>query len=206
MKTSDPILLDLPVLVYTDRLLLRSPQVGDGTLVNAAIKESFEGLHKWMSWASKMPTLEESEIDIRKDMAHWILRECLRFYAFLKEGDALVGSVAIHKVNWDLPAFQIGYWGNSSYSGQGYMTEATAAATQYAFKILKAIRVEICCDPDNERSRRIPERLNYQFEGNLRFSEPKEDGSGVRDTLVFARYDLEDLPDLGFSIGKNQRG
>ena len=206
MKTSHPILLDLPVLVDTLRLLLRAPQVGDGALVNAAIKESFEGLHKWVSWASKMPTLEESEIGVREEMADWILRESLRFYAFLKEGDAWVGSVAIHKHNWDLPAFEMGYWGNSSYSGQGYMTEATAAATQYAFKILKAIRVEICCDPDNERSRRIPERLNYQFEGNLRLSEPKADGSGVRDTLVFARYDLEDLPEVGFSIGENQRG
>ena len=204
MKTSNPILLDLPVLLYTDRLLLRPPQSGDGKLVNAARKDSFEVLHKWTG-ASKMPTLEESEIDIRKDMAQWILRKCLRFYAFLKKSDALVGSVAIHEVNWDLPAFQIGYWGNSSYSGQGYMTEAVAAATQYAFKILKAIRVEICCDPDNERSSRIPERLNYQFEGNLRFSEPKADGSGVRDTLVFARYDLEDLPDPGFSIERNQK-
>ena len=200
MNATDPILFDLPTLLHTDRLLLRSPQVGDGALVNAAIEESFEELRKWLSWASKMPTIEDTEINVRKEMAYWILRDSLRFYAFLEDSDTLVGSVAIHKVNWNLPAFQIGYWGNSGHSGNGYVTEATAAATQYAFRILKAIRVEICCDPDNERSLRIPERLNYQFEGNLRFSEPKEDGSGVRDTWVFARYGLEDIPNVGFSI------
>ena len=81
-----------------------------------------------------------------------------------------------------------------------WSSEVVGAATWYAFEFLKAKRVEICCDPDNERSPKIPERLGYTFEGNLKFSEPKEDGSGVRDTLVFARYDLEGLPEFGFSL------
>ena len=83
MADLDPILLDLPTPVYTNRLLLRPPKAGDGKLVNTAIKASFEELHKWMHWASKMPSIEESEIDVRKDMAQWILRKYFKFYAFV---------------------------------------------------------------------------------------------------------------------------
>ena len=199
MADLDPILWDLPTAIYTDRLLLRPPQVGDGELVNRAIKASFDELHKWLHWASKMPSIEESEVEVRKAMAQWILRKYFRFYAFADE-ETFVGVVTIYEANWDVPAFEMGYWGHTNHSGHGYMTEAVGAATRYAFEFLKAKRVEICCDPDNERSPKIPERLAYTFEGNLKFSEPKEDGSGVRDTLVFARYDLESLPEFGFGL------
>lgn len=38
----NPILLDIPEQFETERLLLRVPQIGDGAMVNEAIRDSYE--------------------------------------------------------------------------------------------------------------------------------------------------------------------
>ena len=50
-----------PDPINTDRLLLRSPQPGDGVEVNQAIRESYADLHEWMDWANYLPDVEETE-------------------------------------------------------------------------------------------------------------------------------------------------
>ncbi|MFZ0578962.1 MAG: GNAT family N-acetyltransferase, partial [Psychrobacillus psychrotolerans] len=48
----NPLLLDIPLQIETERLLLRAPrQSGDGTIVNDAIKESFNELKAWLPFA-----------------------------------------------------------------------------------------------------------------------------------------------------------
>jgi RimJ/RimL family protein N-acetyltransferase len=73
------------------------------------------------------------------------------------------------------------------------MTEAINALTLYAFKQMQVKRIAITCDPDNERSKKIPERLGYNLEGILKSNRFTTEGN-VTDTLVFARYNAENLP------------
>ncbi len=48
----NPILLDIPLQLETERLLLRAPmQSGDGIIVNEAIKDSFNELNNWLPFA-----------------------------------------------------------------------------------------------------------------------------------------------------------
>jgi len=200
MTGKNPILFDLPVPITTPRLILRPPQPGDGAELNAAILESFDELHKFIPWADHKPTSEETEENARRAYAKWILREDLRLSIFDRATGKLAGSTGLHRINWDLPCFEIGYWLRTSFVGKGYATEAAGALTRYAFERLGAKRVELRCNSKNERSLAVFKRLGFEFEGCLRNNiKVHSKATEPQDTLVYARLNAEGLPKLDVS-------
>ncbi len=197
----NPILIDIPMPIRTPRLLIRPPVAGEGRILNEAILESFNELHRWMPWAEKRPTLEESEESVRRATAKWILREDLRMTIHDRTTDRIVGSTGLHRFAWDIPSFEIGYWARTSDAGKGYITEATHALTLYAFRQFKAKRVEVRCNADNAKSAAIPKRLGFELEGRLRNEDTHVREGAGRDKLIFARVDEAGLPPLDVSWG-----
>ncbi|MGM3042100.1 GNAT family N-acetyltransferase, partial [Bacillus cereus group sp. BC46] len=62
----NPLLLDVPLQLETERLILRAPhQTGDGKIVNQAIRGSFNELKAWLPFAQELPTVEETEVNLR---------------------------------------------------------------------------------------------------------------------------------------------
>jgi RimJ/RimL family protein N-acetyltransferase len=182
----EALLLDFPESFESDRLTIRAPRPSDGAEINAAVHETFDDLKLWMPWAQQMPTLEESESYVRRAQCQFLAREELTLFLFLKGTNTMVGSSGLHRIDWDIPKFEIGYWCRKRFQGQGYITESTEAITQFAFETLGAKRVEIRCDSKNVRSRRIPDRLGFKLEGALRNDSLSPSGE-LRDTLVFAK-------------------
>ena len=182
----DALLLDFPESFESDRLTIRAPRPGDGAEMNAAVHETFDDLKVWMPWAQQMPTLEESESFARRAQYQFLAREDLALLLFLKGTDTMVGSSGLHRINWDIPKFEIGYWCRKRFQGQGYISESTEAITKFAFETLAAKRVEIRCDAKNVRSQHIPNRLGFKLEGTLRNDALSSSGE-LRDTLVFAK-------------------
>jgi ribosomal-protein-serine acetyltransferase len=195
-----PILLDLPVPILTPRLILRPPQIGDGVVVNEAILESFEVLNEFMPWAKEKPSVEESEEFARQAAANWILKNndepYLPLFIFDKKTNQFIGGTGYHHYDWDIPSIETGYWIRNSYAGKGFMTEALNAITQYAFKQLGMKRLTITCDIDNVRSKKIPECLGFILEGTLKGNRRKQLTNEISDTLIYSRYDLNNLPNL----------
>lgn len=183
----NPILLDFPSEFTTKRLLLRAPQAGDGKAVNDAILASMPELSKWMPFAQKAPTLEETELNIREAVAQFILREDLRILIFDRFTGDFIGSTGLHRMNWEVRSFEIGYWIDTRYSGQGYITEAVEGLINFAVTELNARRIEIRCDTKNERSRKIPKKLGFELEGTFHCNDLSVDGQYVRDTYIFAK-------------------
>ncbi|MBA3953780.1 GNAT family N-acetyltransferase [Candidatus Dependentiae bacterium] len=189
-----PSLQDIPKQITTARLFLRTPQTGDGILLNAAVINSFDQLTKYMPWADHKPTHEESELFCIQAQAQWLLGQELTFYIFdLLEQKQILGVVSLHTIDWTVPRFEIGYWINSSYANKGIITEATNAVATYAFKKLNAQRIEIRCDEDNIPSRRIAEKLNFIQEGILLKHQQKPHHKGIRNTVIYACYDIKQL-------------
>lgn len=180
-----PLLIEVPDEFETERLLIRSPLRGDGAMLNAAILESLAELRPWMPWATKEPTLDESEENVRRARLKYLERSDLRLHLFDKGTGELVGSSGLHRINWDARKFEIGYWIRTSQSGRGLMTEAVAGIIDFAFGQLQANRVEIRCDARNTRSKRIAERLGFTLEGVLRSDSCDVEGK-LSDTLLFA--------------------
>ncbi|WP_110113088.1 GNAT family N-acetyltransferase [Bacillus sp. CGMCC 1.16541] len=183
----NPLLLDFPTEFETDRLLIRMPKPGDEHGMYKAIKDSQADLKEWMIFAQKEQTLEDVTLDIREAHIAFLKREDLRLVVFLKETGELVASSGLHRIDWSIPRFEIGYWINSAFRGKGYMTEAVQGITDFAIRELKARRIEIRCDSRNVKSRGVAERLNFTLEGILRQNGKCVKTGELIDTCVYAK-------------------
>jgi len=182
----DPLLIEIPAEFETERMTVRTARPGDGRAVNNAIRESLAELQPWMIWAKAMPTVEETEAHGRQAHAKFHAREDLHYRGWLKGTDTLAVASGLHRIDWAVPKFEIGYWVRTPLAGQGYVSEMVHALRAMAFETLNAERVEIRCDNANERSWRVAERCGFTLEGVLRRDSRAPDGS-VRDTRVYAR-------------------
>jgi RimJ/RimL family protein N-acetyltransferase len=190
MDGTNPLLIDVPERIESERFTLRCPQPGDGARINAAVCESLDDLRAWMPWAQSAPTLAESEAYCRRMQAAYRLREDLPLFIFERgldgsEGD-LVGATGLHRIDWALRRFEIGYWRRRGHGSRGVIAEAVRALTRMAFDRLGARRVEIRHDETNRASRRVAERAGFTFEGLLRSDSLTPQGA-VRNTRVYSR-------------------
>ncbi|MGE8077961.1 GNAT family N-acetyltransferase [Peribacillus loiseleuriae] len=181
------ILKDFPDKIETERLYMRPCRQGDGKDVYEAIVHSRDQLKEWLPFAIHEPSLENTEENIRRSYAEFILKEDIRLHIYRKADDFFIGSTGLHRINWDVPKFEIGYWIDTRHSKQGYITEAVDALAHFAFDFYEAKRVEIRCDPNNVNSKRIPEKLGFTLEAILRNDSISVDGESVRDTCVFSK-------------------
>jgi len=187
------ILLDFPDSFETERLVIRAPRVGDGQVMNEALGESLAHLQQWMPWAQRLQTPDETEEIVRRALVRWILREDLWMLLFRKSDHLFVGRSGLHHIDWSSRCFEIGYWANSKFEGQGYISEAVTGITCFAFDTLGAERVMIRCDSLNERSAAVARRVNYTLEGTLRHDDLAADGRSLRNTLIFSTLRAEYL-------------
>lgn len=181
-----PILFDFPYSFETERLTLRGPLPGDGRGVREAVLESQEELKPWMPWAMEVPSEEDYEVRVREGQLKFLAREDLWLMLLLKDTGTVIGGSGLHRIDWRVPRFEIGYWVRSSYAGQGYITEAVEGITAFAFNILGARRLEIRCDAKNTRSAAVARRAGYVLEGTFR-NDARDHFEQLRDTHVFAR-------------------
>ena len=184
---TQPILIDIPYEIQTERLNIRGPLPGDGERLYTAVKQSQDHLMQWMPWAANIPDATGYEVLARKGQLRFLAREDLWLLLFLKETGALIGSSGLHRIDWDVPKFEIGYWVHVDYVGRGLITEAVAGIINLAFETLGACRLEIRCDAGNERSAAVPRRLGFVHEGTLVGDGRHHLTNALRDTMIFAR-------------------
>jgi len=190
--------IDVPERIETARLILRCARgAEDAAALNAAVRESLPELAPWMPWAQSAPSLAETEAVCRRMRVDFLLRNDLVVLVFERRADGsegeLVGGSGLHRIDWTVRRFEIGYWCRTSWCGRGLVTEAARGLAAWAFTQLHARRVEIRTDAANQRSRRVAERAGFDLEGVLRQDSLSPQGT-PRDTCVYARIGLADAP------------
>jgi ribosomal-protein-serine acetyltransferase len=184
MGMSHPILIDLPEQLTGARLLVRPYAAGDGPAVFEAVEESREHLLPWLPWGPNHKCVEDTEAMARTWRARWDQRDDLTVGLWRLSDRRYLGGSGLHRIDWHVRSFEIGYWIRKSEQGKGYVTEAASLLVNLAFETLEANRVFIRCAIGNDRSAAIPERLGFHLEGVLRSS--NKDAQGVlRDMRVF---------------------
>lgn len=178
---------NFPDVFESERLIIRAPQLEDAMDAWNAIRHSQSALSRWMPWAQGAPQLESTKESLRQSIADFITRKDLRLHLFLKENGAFIGSSGLHRIDWSIPKFEIGYWLATEFEGKGYMTEAVEAITQFAFQELKARRIEIRCDEENIKSREVAVRAGFELEGTLKQDSMSMDGKSLRNTCIYAK-------------------
>lgn len=180
----------LPVLT-TERLYMRPPIAGDGPLLFNSLRVSQKELSPWISWVSAFQNVDQAESGVRQAYADFLDSKDLRFHLFEKQSNAFIGSVGLHGIKWEVPRMEVGYWLDTRYVNKGYMTEAVQSVVHYAFSTLHVHRLEIRCDPDNSKSRAIPEKLGFQLEAILKENERRIGTPGFADTCIYTRFETD---------------
>lgn len=181
-----PILMDIPETFESERLLIRVPKPGDGTILQEAYLASYPRLKPWFPWAQTESSIEEREEFVRQQYARFVKREDMMLMLFLKSEHKLIGCSGLHVQNWDVPSFEIGYWVRTGYEGQGYIIEAVNRITEFGFMEMKANRIFIRCDVANFRSQSVAKRAGFLYEGTFRNFERRHHTGELTDMVYFA--------------------
>jgi RimJ/RimL family protein N-acetyltransferase len=179
-----PTLIDLPSELRGSRVLLRPYRGDDAEEVFAAIDESRDHLRPWVTWVDNNRTVDEVRDFCIRSQASWLLRTELALGVFDAVSGRYLGGTGLHNLDWELRAFEIGYWLRVTAIGHGYATESTRLLVDFAQSFLRARRVTLRCDARNEASRRVAERAAFVLEGRLRNVTIRPDGV-VSDDLVY---------------------
>lgn len=187
-----PQLPDVPDLVTGDLIELRAPALEHVDALVEAVRESLPELKRWMPWATDDYDREGAEESVRRAMAAFVTRQDLRYHMFDRRSGRVVGSTGLHRIRWEVPRFEIGYWLRTSETGKGYASDSVRALTRVAFEQLGAKRVEIRCDDRNAASAAVAVRCGYGFDGVLRNHAVGTDGT-LRDERIYSLVDLDGL-------------
>ena len=140
----------------------------------------------------KMDDVSEAEGKIR-----WAMRTDNMLIISRKDEDDVIGIIILTPKEINLPQgtlvdYEICYFIETSFQGNGYMTEALACIKEYLFNVRKADRLTIYLEPDNGPSRKVA------LAGGFKFSHvDKEAGcryDGTMTDLEFYILDRQDSP------------
>lgn len=182
---SDSPLVEVPLRIETTRLVIRRVEDDDAQQLWESADESRGTLLPWLPWVGQYRSIETGRATIARWRREWAERTALPFGIFDRTSGEFLGSVGFVRIDWTVPTFELGYWLRSTAVGAGIMTEAVEALTDLAFDRLEAQRVEIRMDPRNQRSRAVPHRLGFVYEGRMRRVRRDDDGQ-LRDRDVFS--------------------
>jgi RimJ/RimL family protein N-acetyltransferase len=174
-----PILIDLPEELVGDLVIVRPWAEADSSGLWDAVDNSREHLEAFMPWVDRYHNPDDALEYTRRSRARWLLREDLSVAIVERQTGRIVGGSGLHRIDWGIRAFEIGYWIRQDAEGRGYVTETVQLLTRLAFDELNANRVELRIDTRNIRSLRVGERLGFVLEGTLRRKLPAADGTAA---------------------------
>ncbi len=146
------------------------------------IDKQREYLGEWLIWVEKTKSVKDSQTFLKE--AGIFNRGGQRLITLIKKNGQLVGSIGFVKLDKINKKGEIGYWISQNEQGQGIITKACKKLIEYAFKHLDLNRIIIKMDSQNHKSKSIPSRMGFTFEGTLRQDQFRKDH--FRDTDLYS--------------------
>jgi RimJ/RimL family protein N-acetyltransferase len=160
----------------TERVIIRCYEPQDAAAMSEAILRNHEHLIPWLPWAVKDQHTVAFCLDvIRKARGQYDLGIDFMMGIFDARDGRYIGGTGLHP-RVGKGAYEIGYWMDQQFTGQGFATHVAAALTKAAFEYAGVHRMNIHMQVDNIPSERIPVRLGYKLDGRLREMVPIADG------------------------------
>ena len=129
----------------------------------------------------------ENKEESLKILEMFIAKENPLFAIVWKENNKAIGSIELFSdpKRTSIGSYELGYVLAEPYWWKGIMVEAGMAVLQYAFEELNQELVGIGHYPFNQKSKRVIEKLGFQYEGTLRRAHQLFDGS-IQDLLCYS--------------------
>ncbi len=159
--------------LYTDRLLIRRFNPND-----------WQELYAYLSQPSvvKYEPYDVCTEDECKHIAKGRSENPAFWAVCLRDSGKLIGNLYFQQQAFkDIKTWDLGYVFHPTYHGMGYATEACKKIINYGFTVLHAHRIVAKCNPKNEPSWHLLERLHMRREAHLKQS-------------IFFKYDTAGNP------------
>jgi RimJ/RimL family protein N-acetyltransferase len=171
--------MELPTL-RDDDLVLRPMRPGDADAITAACQDP--EIPRWTFVPS--PYLRgDAAIFIARVAEEAAAGRTVNLLAVDAADDRLLGSFGLMEIDRESGYGEIGYWVVADARGRGIATRATRLLADWARGELGLTRIEILPHKDNERSRRVAEKVGFRDTGAL-VRAPR----GPEEEPVFAVY------------------
>jgi RimJ/RimL family protein N-acetyltransferase len=145
---------------------IRPYRVEDSAVVYDAVRESMKELIPWMPWCHPDYSFDETHTWLESQVSAF--REGLAFeFAIVAASGYYLGGCGLNHVDKINRNANLGYWVRSGASGHGVAGHAVELIRSWAFENTDLIRLEIVIAVENQRSRRVAEKVKAGYEGIL---------------------------------------
>ncbi|WP_119344571.1 GNAT family N-acetyltransferase [Facilibium subflavum] len=187
--------------IETPRLIIRPVRLGDEIEINKAINNSLEILQKWQPWA-KDPSIDATRTFVQRGMFSWE-SGCIKDFPMVvihKQDKRIIGASGYNdRSDPDDGLYEIGYWCDVDYQGQGLVTEYANALTRFAFDVLSAHKVVISMQIENKKSSAVAIRLNFSNEGTIDRDSVDCTPKHLAQHYIYSTNNIKKLPALDYS-------
>ena len=149
-------------------ILIRPHQMEDASPCFEAIIESMEELKPWMFWCNDDLAFPEIDGWVASRAVAWLNDTDYEFAILDCHQGAFIGNCGLVHVDLQNRMAELGYWIRTSQTRQGFATQASKLALQFAFDVLDLNRIDILIDTNNKNSQKVAEKLGAKQEGILR--------------------------------------
>ena len=164
--SSLPVWSDNRWKLVTVRLTLRRLTTTDAPFMLALLNSP-----SWLRFIGNrnVHTLDEARQYIENGaLKSYKLHALGSYLVTLSETGQPIGTCGLHQRE-DLPDVDIGFAFLPSFEGKGYGYEAASAVVKYAIDTLQLQRLTARCNPENEASIALIEKLGFQYEKHVEY-------------------------------------
>jgi [ribosomal protein S5]-alanine N-acetyltransferase len=151
-----------PESFVTARLILRKPRAEDAPLIFASYAQDPDVV-RYLTFRPHRDLKDTREV-VEGFLEGWRSGKSFCWLIFRRDRDELIGSFGAREDQ----GINLGYLLARPFWGQGLMSEALNAVTEWAFSLPSIFRVWAVCDLDNHASALLLERNGFTQEGILR--------------------------------------
>ena len=172
-----------------ENIVLRQLMPGDYVDMFTVMDRQREYLGEWL------PFIQSTKVaaDTKRFVDETVNQKGDRFeYVFtIRYKDHFAGLVGFKATDRQNRRTEIGYWLSQELQGRGIVTKCVERMCRFAFDELNMNRIQIRCAVKNEKSKAIPRRLGFTFEGTEREGELSS-GGVFRDIECYSRLKGDD--------------
>lgn len=147
------------MIQVTSDIILNPLSVDDIFKIFNTLDTEREYMREWLPFVDSTQVVE----DTANFVNHVLQAEDKQFTIWYK--DKFVGLVGFKDTDINNKKIEIGYWLSQYVQGKGIMTQSVLRLLKLAFNDMGMNRVQIKVAVGNQKSRNIPERLGFKFEG-----------------------------------------
>ena len=157
----------LPERIDDKRIYLKKPEIELAQQMFDYVDEDRERLSRFLPWPPHIEEVADEIEFIERSKNDWKDHKSANFAIFRNEDNEYMGNIGAFNFDWDNEKCEIGYWILGKFEGKGYMSDSVKALEKELFAV-GFNRIVIMCESENQRSKNIPLRSGYSYEGKFR--------------------------------------